>query len=282
MLTDLPDDFTVDVKGDRNLRVIPYFGGKARFRHVFDAILPDEAERVVDVFGGSAAFSIYACRRYGGHKVVYNDLSHHLVNLMRHVRDCPRDLHDAALTHYKKHSREYYLKQREVNFWEGVEGAGNLFYLAHNAFSSLVRIRERRMEGTASSHFITSFGHAKNRRPNLETLLSISQLMQGMEILNLSYHKFASETGSLIYLDPPYFVTRDDYYYGGLLDEAEFKSFLRDVGDRNKVVLSEQNGVDFFGIEDWRWRPVRMKRAPAYAKDGSKGEGAPEMIAWNF
>ena len=144
MLTGIPDEFVVG-PGDSSLRLFHYFGSKARFKHVFDAVLPDEAERVVDVFGGSGAFSFYACRRYGAGKVVYSDASLHLANLMLHARDFPHELRAAACRHCARHSRGYYYRQREIDSREGVEGAGRLLYLARNSFSGILRIKDGAM-----------------------------------------------------------------------------------------------------------------------------------------
>ena len=111
----------------------------------------------------------------------------------------------------------------------------------------------------------------------------MSRLIQGMEIVCRDYREFASERGSLLYLDPPYFIESGAHYYGGRLELEEFKEFLRGVSPANKVVLSEQHAPEFFGLVDgWEWRPVRMRRAANYSRGAGGGDGASETIAWNW
>ena len=267
MLAGIPDEFVIGAaRGDS---LMPYVGSKARFKHVFDAILPDDPDRVVDVFGGSGAFSLYACRRYGAERVHYNDAAPAMANLMRSVQSSPREVFERWEFHSAQHSRDYFLETRETNLEDGVDAAARTLYLASNSFSGLLLLTEdgSSMAGPSS--------HA-SARADWCRLESTSAIIQGMAITNHDYREFWHEDSALVYLDPPYFLQRSShYYYGGHLDLDEFKWFLAHVSLSNDVVLSEQQSPDFFGM-DWEWRPVATNHSL------STGDPKREIIAWNW
>ena len=86
---------TFQVRNGRNRHhLIPYIGNKSGFVRIFDRLIPKEVvgkREIVDAFGGSGAFSIYACYRFGSEKVTYNDNNPVVVNFLRHVQSSPKN-----------------------------------------------------------------------------------------------------------------------------------------------------------------------------------------------
>ena len=254
------------------LKIIPYIGCKAGFTNIFDKIIPDTlAGRIYDVFGGGGAFSLYACDRFGSHRVTYNDNNPIVVNLIRHVQKSPLRLWDLYTEHYNNSSTEYYYHVRNLCLQNGVEGAANFLYLAKNAFSGKIRFN--------SSNKFNSPIRKGSSCPKIdrESLLNLSKTIQDLTIINEDYKAFACVDNSFFYLDPPYFNNTNGHY-NGVLDLAEFNQFLRTIELRNKVVLSEQNHPNIFELpESYTVRPITLMRSLQYfTQNKSK-----EMIAFN-
>ena len=257
-----------------NLKIIPYIGCKAGFKDIFDKIIPDNLDcRIYDVFGGGGAFSLYACNRFGSHRVTYNDNNPVVVNLIRYVQTSPIRLWELYNEHYNNSSTEYYYHVRDLCCLEnGVEGAANFLYLAKNAFSGKIRFN-------SSNKFNSPIRKGSTcPKINLDSLLHLSKIIQDLTLMNQDYKAFASVDNSFFYLDPPYFNNTNGHY-NGVLDLGEFNQFLRTIELKNKVVLSEQNHPNVFGFpESYTVRSITLRRSLQYfTQTKSK-----EMIAFNY
>ena len=256
-----------------NLKIIPYIGCKAGFTDIFDKIIPDNlAGRIYDIFGGGGAFSLYACNRFGSHRVTYNDNNPIVVNLIRHVQTSPLRLWELYTEHYNNSSTEYYYHVRTLCLQNGVEGAANFLYLAKNAFSGKIRFN-------SSNKFNSPIRKGGScPKVHLDSLLNLSKTIQDLTIMNADYKAFACVGNSFLYLDPPYFNNTNGHY-NGVLDLGEFNQFLRTVELKNKIVLSEQNHPNIFDLsESYTVRSITLRRSLQYfTQNKSK-----EMIAFNY
>ena len=256
-----------------NLKIIPYIGCKAGFKDIFDNIIPDNlAGRVYDVFGGGGAFSLYACYRFGSHRVTYNDNNPIVVNLIRHVQTSPSQLWELYNEHYINSSTEYYYHVRDLCLENGVQGAANFLYLAKNAFSGKIRFN-------SSNKFNSPIRKGSTcPKIDLHSLLCLSKIIQHLTIMNEDYREFACVEDSFLYLDPPYFNNTNGHY-NGILDLDEFNQFLRTIELKNKIVLSEQNQPEIFDLpESYTVRSITLKRSLQYfTQNRSK-----EIIAFNY
>ncbi len=256
-----------------NLKIIPYIGCKAGFNEIFDNIIPANLPcHIYDVFGGGGAFSLYACNRFGSHRVTYNDNNPIVVNLIRHVQTFPTRLWELYNEHYIKSSTEYYYQVRNLCLENGVEGAANFLYLAKNAFSGKIRFN--------STNKFNSPIRKGSTCPKvyLDSLLNLSKNIQDLTIMNEDYREFACVDNSFLYLDPPYFNNTNGHY-NGVLDLGEFNQFLRAIESKNKVVLSEQNHPDLFEFpESYTVRSITLMRSLQYITQNK----SQEMIAFNY
>ena len=261
------------VKNKRtDLKIIPYIGCKAGFSDIFDKIIPDNlACHIYDVFGGGGAFSFYACNRFGSHRVTYNDNNPIVVNLIQHVQKSPQQLWELYNEHYNNSSYEYYYHVRELCLENGVQGAANFLYLAKNAFSGKIRFN-------SSNKFNTPIRKGSTcPKIHLGSLLSLSKIIQDLNIMNKDYKDFACLNNSFVYLDPPYFNNTNGHY-NAVLDLGEFNQFLRTIELKNKVVLSEQNHPQIFDLPDsYTVRSITLMRSLQYITQNK----SQEMVAFN-
>ena len=262
------------VKNKRtNLKIIPYIGCKAGFSDIFNKIIPDNlACRIYDIFGGGGAFSLYACNRFGSHRVTYNDNNPTVVNLIRHVQKSPTMLWELYNEHYINSSTEYYYHVRDLCLENGVQGAANFLYLAKNAFSGKIRFNSNNKFNSPIRKGSTC------PKVSRQSLLSLSKIIQHLTITNKDYREFACLNNSFLYLDPPYF-NNSNGHYNGVLDLGEFNQFLRTIELKNKVVLSEQNHPQIFDLpESYTVRSITLMRSLQYFTQNK----SQEMIAFNY
>ena len=256
-----------------NLKIIPYIGCKAGFKDIFDKIIPDNlAGRIYDIFGGGGAFSLYACDRFGSHRVTYNDNNPIVVNLIRHVQTSPVRLWELYNEHYNNSSTEYYYHVRNLCLENGVEGAANFLYLAKNAFSGKIRFN-------SSNKFNSPIRKGSScPKIDLDSLVDLSRTVEDLTIMNADYKEFASVDNSFLYLDPPYFNNTNGHY-NGVLDLGAFNQFLRTIELKNRVVLSEQNHPHIFELpESYTVRSITLMRSLQYFTQNR----SEEMIAFNY
>lgn len=263
-----------EVKNGRNkYHLIPYLGNKSGFSHIFDRLISDSMKgKIYDVFGGTGSFSIYSCYRFGSKNVTYNDNNPTLVNFVTEVKNNPKLLHKEYEKHRKKSSEDYYRDVRQTDLDDGLVGAGRFLYLAKNAFSGNIRF------GKTNNFKSVMRKNVKCSNMSLERLTMASKIISQMKITNEDYKYFEDEKNGFFYLDPPY-MENPHNYYNGLLNTDDFLRFLRKIGKKNQVMLSEQNDPHKLQLsENFRVYPVLLKRSPHYnAKNNSR-----EIIAINY
>lgn len=265
--------FIVRNRSHSGLKIIPYIGCKAGFDHVFDQVIPAELDRpIYDIFGGGGSFAFYAAKRFGSHKVTYNDNNPVIVNLIEQLKLNPTQLWTLYNKHYQRASVEHYYRVRDQEIADGLEGAANFLYLAKNAFSGKIRFN-------AQNRFNSPIRKGSNcPKLKLDAVLKLSELIQDMTITNLDYKQFTHIRSSLVYLDPPYFNNLNGHY-NGVLNLNEFNQYLRTIERNNMVVLSEQNNPEIFELsKSYNVFRIMLRRSLQYQTQ----QQSQEIIACNY
>ena len=266
---------TYSVRGRRNpYHLIPYVGNKSGFAHIFDDLIPDRFgdKPVVDVFGGSGAFAIYWCSRFGSEQVTYNDNNPVVVNMMRHVRDDPEGLTGQYRIHREKSSPEYYLQIRKESIQEGLKDAGRFLYLAKNAFSGKIRFNSQNKFNSPMRKGIRcpKIDHDKVRK--------ISRTIQHMKITCESFEYYEHTRGAFLYLDPPY-IFNPNSHYNGVPEVEDFTRFVHTATPHNDIMISEQNDPTDIGIpESYEIYRINLRRSLQYITQ----QESREIIAINY
>lgn len=266
---------TYDVRNGRNrYHLIPYVGNKSGFAHIFDELVPDDAGsgEIVDVFGGSGAFAIYCCFRFGPRRVTYNDNNPVVVNLMKCVRDDPAGLAGLYGEHRSSHSGDYYLGVRRDDIATGLEGAARFLYLAKNAFSGKIRFNA---EGRFNSPMRKG---SKCPRLDEDGLMAIARAIRPMNITNRPFGHWRRARDAFLYLDPPY-MNNTNGHYNMVPSTGDFAEFVRAVTPYNRVMISEQSDPADIGLPDcYAVHRVRLRRSLQYATRNDSRE----VVAINY
>ncbi len=264
-----------EVRNGRNrCHLIPYIGNKSGFSDIFDELVPDDAGsgKIVDVFGGSGAFAIYCCFRFGSDRVVYNDNNPVLANFMTLVRDDVAGLIEEYERHRSMSSPDYFLRVRTESLTDGLRGAGRFLYLAKNAFSGKIRFNKKNKFNAPM--------RKSARCPSLseERLRTISDAVRGMAITNKNFEEFQDIRDAFLYLDPPY-MNNTNAHYNGVPATDSFARFVRATTLHNRVMISEQNEPDAIGIpESYRIYRIALRRSLQYVTQ----KDSAEIIAINY
>ena len=263
------------VKGKRNsYHLIPYVGNKSGFAHIFDSLIPESARerKIIDVFGGSGAFSIYCSYRFGSNKVTYNDNNPTIVNLLTWVKNNPKGLLNQYTKHREKSSSQYYLDIRDKSLDDGLVGAGRFLYLAKNAFSGKIRFN--------SSNKFNVPMRKGNKCPNIKPdhLAMISRAIRNITITNMEYTHYHDMRNAFMYLDPPY-LENTNSHYNRVPDTGDFIKFVQNIKKQNHVMISEQNEPEFLKIaNDFSVYRILLSHSLQYnTKNNSR-----EIIAINY
>jgi len=264
-----------EVRNGRNqYHLIPYIGNKSGFSHIFDDLVPDDAGRgqVVDVFGGSGAFAIYCCFRFGSENVVYNDNNPVLANFVTSVRDDARGLVREYNRHRARSSPDYFLKVRTEPLTGGLRGAGRFLYLAKNAFSGKIRFNKRNVFNAPMRKGSQCPALSEGR------LYDISRHIRHMKITNETFEKFRDVRRAFLYLDPPY-MNNPNAHYNQVPTTDSFAQFVHETSTHNRIMISEQNEPANIGIpETYRVYRIMLRRSLQYVTQ----KDSTEIIAINY
>lgn len=265
-----------EVRNGRNkYHLIPYIGNKSGFSDIFDDLIPDhivDGRRIVDVFGGSGAFAIYCCFRFGSDTVTYNDNNPVLCNFMTAVRDDVSGLIEQYEIHRENSSQDYFTKVRTQSLTDDTVGAGRFMYLAKNAFSGKIRFNSQNgfnapMRKGAKCPSIQE-GHIR----------AISDTIRNIEITNEDFEKFSTIKRAFLYLDPPY-MNNTNGHYNGVPTTESFVRFVRATSRYNHIMVSEQNEPDSIGIPtSYTIYRVLLRRSLQYVTQ----KDSEEIIAINY
>ncbi len=266
-----------EVRNGRNrCHLIPYIGNKSGFSDIFDDLIPDDVaaggRQIVDVFGGSGAFAIYCCFRFGSDNVTYNDNNPVLSNFMTVVRDDVTGLIREFERHRERSSPDYFAKVRAEPLTCGLRAAGRFLYLAKNAFSGKIRFNSKNVFNAPMRK------GAKCPSLSKERLRTISDSIRNMDIRNEDFERFSSVRRAFLYLDPPY-MNNTNGHYNGVPTTESFARFVRATTRHNRIMISEQNEPDVIGIpRSYRIYRILLRRSLQYVTQ----KDSEEIIAINY
>jgi len=212
---------------------IPYQGSKRNLASQILRFFPEETQRLVEPFAGSAAISIASAYYFKADSFWINDINEPLIKLWEKIIDSPefiiKKYHDIWFDQIGKEEEHYY-KIRSL-FNESHQPEHLLFLLA-KCVKAAVRYN-------SSGEFNQSPDkRRKGRRPeNMRgDILRVSQLLKNKTtITSLNYEDLIDNLNSndLVYLDPPYQGTGKS---GGFryFEDVKFDNFVTSLFVLNK------------------------------------------------
>ena len=198
--------------------------------------MPNDVQRIVEPFAGSAAFSLASASRRLSAKFTLGDLHPPLVELWRCILQSPHDLADDYKALWEAQSG------RERDFYDEVRDRFNrqpdpalFLYLLARCVKAAIRYNSKGEFNNSPDN--------RRRGANPETVrghvIGASRLLRGAEVRCDDFRAVAEEAGpaDLVYLDPPYQGVqreRDSRYIGGV----GFGEFCEAIESWNRRGLS--------------------------------------------
>ncbi|OFY66592.1 MAG: hypothetical protein A3H98_11550 [Bacteroidetes bacterium RIFCSPLOWO2_02_FULL_36_8] len=214
---------------------IPYQGSK---RNLADQILrfyPDNFDRLIEPFAGSAAMTIASAYYFKADKFVINDINEPLTELWDIIINSPKSIiksyHD--IWHGQHGNEEEYYYEIRDKFNETKKPEYLLFLLAKCVKAA---VRYNAQGGFNQSPDKRRLG--RNPQMMRDDILRVSQLLKGkIKIQSVDYSAIldSATTDDLIYMDPPYQGTglNGGFNYAGNIEYDNFIVSLFDLNNRN-------------------------------------------------
>ena len=223
---------------------IPYQGSK---RNLADQILrffPDEFERLIEPFAGSAAITIASAFYYKANHFIINDINTPLTELWDNIINNPKSIvkayHDIWHGQHGNEEEYYYEIREKFNDTRKPE---YLLFLLAKCVKAAVRYN------TQGNFNQSPDKRRLGRNPQMmrDDILRVSQLLKGkIEIYSVDYSKILeiSNSRDLVYMDPPYQGTglNGGFNYVGNIDFDNFVSSLFELNQRNVPYILSYNG----------------------------------------
>ena len=264
-------------------------GGKSLHASAIVARMPQRIERYVEPFcGGAAVWCELARNRRldDAQAVILNDIDHWLVKAMRDVKEDPETMHcklealKAAYEQPEKAEHVYYAVRDAWN--RNIRSSVKRIFLSQGAFNGLWRENKQ--------------GHmnaAWNKRstialPSRGKLFALHAALANVELTNGDFEVCVSSRekheGTVVYVDPPYLRTWNDYHAGGfgLVQHGRLLDLCRDLGRNGVTVIYSNDGTEQTrALVAKHWPEARVE--VLYAKrrinrDGAGRGEVPELL----
>lgn len=213
---------------------IPWIGGKSRLRKYIIPLIPADAGRYIEVFGG-AAWVLFGKEQTKGQMEVYNDIDGNLVNLYLQIKNnCVALQNELDALHSRELFRRYKTDIVEGTELTDLQRAARYWYLIKCSF------------GANRYSFATS---PRDLSKSVDELYHYRDRLRRVIIENLDFEqliKTYDRPQACFYLDPPY-VDTERYYKSPLnsfktADHKRLKDVLRSI--KGRFILS-YNDCDF-------------------------------------
>ncbi|MCL2687512.1 MAG: DNA adenine methylase [Methanobrevibacter sp.] len=268
--------------------VVKWVGGKRQLLDVIENHIPNNFDTYCEPFVGGGALLFHIKPQ----KAVINDINSELVNVYNIIKNNLDELLEDLKTH--ENEAEYFYKiraadrdKKEYDRLSNVEKASRILYLNKTCYNGLFRVNK-------SGEFNTPFGRYKN--PNIvnETILTaVSEFFNKNNIIfyNKDFEDILKklESGTFVYLDPPYDPISDTSSFTGYdkggFNKREQKRLKKacDELDKNKIkfLLSNSN-TDLINdlYKNYSIETIKAKRS--INSIASKRGGIDEVLVRNY
>lgn len=223
---------------------IPYQGSKRNLADQIIRFFPDNFDRLVEPFAGSAAMTIASAFYFKANRFVINDINEPLVNLWGNIIENPKSIikHYHDIWHGQHgNEEEYYYRIRE-RFNDTKQPEYLLFLLAkcvkaavrYNAQGQFNQSPDKRRLG-------------RNPQTMRDDILRASQLLKGKtECYSQDYQTIIdlATDNDLVYMDPPYQGTgvNGGFNYAGNIEFENFVVSLFSLNNRNVPFILSYDG----------------------------------------
>ena len=219
---------------------VKWIGGKGwLWKHIKPYLIEDHHDIYIEPFLGGGAIAIHYlkyCRKHNiTKKFILSDTNRGLINAYIQIRDNIDELIDYLneLDSVESTKQLYYERRKTYNKIpkDSIESAGFFIWLLANGWRGMYRVNKR-------NEYNAPFGKAKKHCYSLKTLKVLHTLFQDVNFRCCSFEDI--EENGIIYLDPPYVNTYQDYSLNAPTNE-EINKFISEHRDRSSIYISNND-----------------------------------------
>lgn len=219
-------------KSKDTVSFLKWVGGKRWFVSCYSNLFPLEYKRYFEPFlgGGSAYFFIRP------KKAILSDINIELINTYKTIRMDFKGVEDKLKIHQKKHSKQYYYKQRSLKLRSATSKAAQFVYLNRTCWNGLYRVNNK-------GEFNVPKGTKNNVLLGSDCFSEISECLYGAEILCSDFETVIdmTEKGDFIFVDPPYTACHN--HNGFLKYNEKIFTWEDQIRLRNSLFRAKKRGV---------------------------------------
>lgn len=147
--------------------------------------------------GGSVFFSM------NPKEAILSDYNEDLIGAYRCMKNSPKEVFDILCTY--ENTAEFYYHIRGIKPKSEVECAARFIFLNQTSFNGLYRVNQK-------GDYNVPYGKRKTVSFDLDNYLAVSKRLQFAELYSCDFEETIEKVQrhSLVYLDPPYVVAKDD------------------------------------------------------------------------
>lgn len=223
---------------------IPYQGSKRNLADQIMRFYPDEFNRLIEPFAGSAAITIASAFYFKANYFIINDINEPLMQLWDNIINNPKTIikqYHEIWNRQHGNEEEYYYQIRDK--FNETKGSKYLLFLLAKCVKASVRYN------TQGDFNQSPDKRRLGRNPQMmrEDILKVSHLLKGKtEIYSTDYSNIVrlATSDDLLYMDPPYQGTgvNGGFNYAGNIDFGDFIVSLFDLNKKNIPYILSYDG----------------------------------------
>lgn len=239
--------------------LLRWAGSKKKLLPVLLAATPNDAQRYIEPFAGSAVLFL----RLGAGNAILGDLNQSLIETYRIIQRCPRAVWERASMLSDSHDDYYAIRAIPRDRLNAYERAAQFVYLNRYCFNGVYRTNR-------AGQFNVARGKGHLFMPDLEAFQAFAKRLRAAELRCSDFEEILSEAGrgDFVYLDPPYALgnKRDRGEYGcdafREKDERRLIASLRAADRRGaRILLSYSPAPTVLqGLKKWRRHDLTVAR----------------------
>ena len=216
---------------------VRWIGGKSwLWKLLKPYLIEDHHDIYIEPFLGGGAIAIHYmkwCRKHNiTKKFILSDTNQGLINTYNQIRDNFEELIDYlnVLDSTESTKTLYYERRKIYNQMskDSIQSAGLFIWLMANAWRGLYRVNKQ-------NEFNSSYGTLAKKCYSRETLEFLHKLFYNAIFRCCSFEEI--EENGIIYLDPPYENTYQNYSLNAPTND-KINKFISDHRDRSKIFIS--------------------------------------------
>ncbi len=212
--------------------IIKWTGSKRSQAKNIISYFPNKIETYYEPFlgGGSVLLELLESKKIDIKNYIVSDINKDLINLWNIIKNEPEKLIEHYSILHKEFNNENF--QQRKKYFNYIRDRYNLerdprdfFFLTRTSINGLIRYNKIG-NFNSSCHFT---------RPGIDPkkinkiILNVSGLIKDVHFLQQDYSEMDVQDADFIYLDPPYYTTKEASMYYGKLEEADFFNWLKTI-----------------------------------------------------